>query len=78
MKKINEYYICDRCKKEISKEERNNTCDGINAYLYDLCEECKKNYDDYKKEYSILESKADELSKKYKFGKYLPKENLED
>lgn len=70
MKKIKEYYICDRCKKELNEEDINNICDGITAYFYDLCEECKKEYDEFKKEYKILENKAEELKEKYKFGKY--------
>ena len=77
MKFIKEYYICDRCKKEVSKKDRFLTYYG--PYCYDLCNECKTMYDEFRKKESILEQNADNLEKKYKFGKYLPRnERLDD
>lgn len=72
MLKNREYYICDRCKKEIDEEEKHIACDY--AYMYDLCQNC---YDDYKKLKGNVEKYyelIDEEYKKYSFGKYLPKE----
>ena len=73
MKKIKEYYICDRCKKEINKPYF--VCDGITYCNYELCKDCKETYDKFIEEYQTIQNKFDELNKKYKFGKWLPKDN---
>lgn len=72
MKKIKEYYICDRCKKEL--EEDDYICVCSNIYFYDLCKDCKIDFDKYKSETKKLEQKYDEITKKYQFEKYLPVE----
>ena len=79
MKKIKEYYICDRCKKELTEKD---TCyevrDFINAYNYDLCDNCYKEYEEYKSRVKDLDKEVKEMTELYKFGKYLPKEELKD
>lgn len=76
MIKTKEYYVCDRCKKEIEdySEKENNVCDGYNAYFYDLCKECKVDYEEYTRKLAGLNKTYKTLSEKYKFGKYLPRE----
>ena len=54
MEKIKKYYICDRCKKEIAKEDINYICDGLTMYNYELCKECKETYKEFNEEYRIL------------------------
>lgn len=76
MKKIKEFHICDRCKKELGKDDFIDIC--CLDYFYDLCKECKKDYDKYEEELKELDGKYGELAKKYQFGKYLPKEELKD
>ena len=68
MKKIKEYYICDRCFEELEKP---NYCYDY-QYCYHLCDRCKKIYEKYKKEIKLLEYKYDRITKNFKFGKYLP------
>ena len=75
MKKIKEYHICDRCKKELSKDDFIGICGDL--YFYDLCKECKKDYDEYKSKAEDIRKQWDELTKKYQFEKYLPKESGE-
>lgn len=72
MKKIKEYYICDRCDKVLKDEERNFVVDYM--YAYDLCNDCTIIFKEYRKEFEALIDKEDELTRKYKFRKYL-KEN---
>ena len=76
MKKTKEYYICDRCKKELEKDDFKDIC-GF-EYFYDLCKECKKEFDKYEIEVKELDKKFDDITKKYKFGKYIPKEETKD
>lgn len=73
MKKVREYHICDRCKKEISDKEINEEFDY--AYHYELCYECKNIYDEYNRKVNGLKKTWEGLEKKYQFGKYLPKED---
>lgn len=61
MRKIKKYYICDRCKKEINEEEINKVFDN---YFYDLCNKCKKIYDEYSKRVEGLKKSWEELEKK--------------
>lgn len=72
MKKIKEYYICDRCKEEISEDKRNIAPDMM--YCYELCDRCFGIYKKYRSEIKLLDAKYDRISKCYKFGKYLPKD----
>lgn len=72
MKKVKEYYICDRCKKEIGEDDFRGVCS--NLYFYDLCKNCKEDFDKYQSETKELEQKYDEIMKKYQFEKYLPRE----
>jgi hypothetical protein len=73
MLKTKEYYICDRCKKEIDKDKINKRYD--NMYSYELCDECSIDFDNYKLEIKRLENEYEEYGKLYKFGKYLPKDD---
>lgn len=73
MKKIREYYICDRCFKEIEKP----IIEYDYQYMYELCEKCSKDFKKYKDSRDYLETRFDEITKEYKFGKYLPKDDLE-
>ena len=73
MKKIKEYHICDRCKKEIHKDEINERFDY--GYHYELCDICKDNFDLFQLKVEKLKKKWEELEKEFMFGKYLPKED---
>ena len=73
MKKIREYHICDRCFKEIEKP----IIEYDYQYMYELCEECDKCYKDYDKLTNELIDKIDKIRKDYKFGQYIPKNELE-
>ena len=73
MKKIREYHICDRCFKEIEKP----IIEYDYQYMYELCEECDKFYKDYDKLINELIDKIDKIRKDYRFGQYLPRNNLE-
>ena len=75
MLKQKEYRICDRCKKELSKTDFIGVCGDY--YFYDLCEKCKKDYDEYNNKVKDLRKQWDELTKEYQFEKYLPKEEVE-
>ena len=75
MKKIKEYHICDRCKKEINEEEINLRYDY--AGCYELCDDCDYTYIEFNTKVQNLKEKWEELEKKYKFGKYLPKERVD-
>lgn len=73
------YYICDRCKKELKDYSgKNSVGDIYNACFYDLCEECKLDYEEYKSKVEDLNKTCEELSRKYKFGRYLFREELKD
>ena len=74
MKKIKEYHICDRCKKEITDEEINEVFDY--AYRYELCNECKDVHDEFIRKVNGLKKTWEHLEEKYKFGEYLPKEKV--
>ena len=76
MKKIKEYYICDRCKRAFEKDVLVNICEDL--YFYDLCKECKKFYDKYVAEIKEIDKMYDEITKKYRFGKYLFESELKD
>lgn len=71
MKKIREYYICDRCKEEISEGKIHIVPDMM--YRYELCDRCFGIYKKYRSEINLLEAKYDRISECYKFRKYLPK-----
>ena len=76
MRKIEEYYICDRCKTKTSKEKLYDVYDYV--YHYELCDVCKGNFDLYQCKVEKLKKEWEELEKEYKFGKYLPKEKGEN
>lgn len=70
--KVNEFYVCDRCGKTIENYSNENQFTDIrNAYFYDLCEDCKKDFEAYTTEVKTLDSQYDELAKKHRFGKYV-------
>lgn len=73
MRKTKEVLICDRCKKEVN--DLNDAYDSM--YCYELCEECKKDFDEYRKKTKSLEEKFTQLQEEYKFGKFLFKEKYE-
>lgn len=76
MKKIKEYHICDRCKKEMTEEEINLIYDY--AYCYELCDDCSDRFIEFETKIRNLKEKQEELEKEYKFGRYLPKEKVEE
>lgn len=71
MKKIKEYHICDRCKKEINNNEINEVFDY--AHHYELCDECKEIHDEFQRKVNGLKKSWEGLERKYQFGEYLPK-----
>lgn len=71
MKKTKEYYICDRCKKEID-ENKINTKIYLNWY-YQLCDDCFKKYKEFDNKIDKLKKEWEKLEKDYEFGDYLPK-----
>lgn len=75
MKKIREYYICDRCNKEILKEEINYIY--YNQWHYELCDNCKEIFELFEIKVNNLKNQRKELEKEYQFGIYLP-EDLEN
>lgn len=72
MKKMIEHTYCDRCHKEVETEQI-----SWNMYRYDLCSNCKELLKNMKEEIRIYENKIDEVVERYKFGKYLPKDDEE-
>lgn len=74
MRKTREYYICDRCKKEIDKDKINKTF-YINWY-YELCDDCFEKYKEFDNKLNKIKEKWKKLEKEYQFGDYLP-EDLE-
>lgn len=73
MRKVREYHICDRCKKEITEKEINERFDY--AYHYELCDSCDDVYIEFETKVQNLKEKWEKLEKEYMFGKYLPKED---
>lgn len=78
--KIKEYYVCDKCKKEIEDYsiKVNHVCDSFNAYFYDLCSECKDAFDKYDCEIKTLRDQAEKLTEKYMFGRYMFKDGKDE
>ena len=74
MEKIKKYHICDRCKEELIDKP---IIEYDYERYYELCNDCDEAFKEYKNKAKLLENKYDEITKKYKFGKYLPKDNLE-
>lgn len=68
IRKVETY--CDRCFKKL-KNDKEWYCTYDRNYRYILCEECKTQYDEYKKEIEKLENKWEKITKKYNFGEYL-------
>ena len=69
MLKTKEYHICDRCK-QVLEENINNAYDNLR--MYELCNECYKNFNKFKSKVKKLEDDYETLEKLYMFGKYLP------
>lgn len=77
MQIIKHTWICDRCHKEYDETELYHVADW--SSFYQLCEECKLTFKEYEEKMKVLEAQMDELTKEYKFGKYLPRrEEQED
>ena len=74
MKKIREYYICDRCKKEINEEEINKAY--YTSWYYELCNKCYEDFNEFKNKTEKIRNKWEQLEQEYQFGRYLP-EDLE-
>lgn len=70
-KEMKEYYVCDRCKKEITEDGHYDVMDGINAYYYDLCDKCYKDYEEYKSQVGKLDEEIREITKVHKFGRHM-------
>lgn len=63
-----EAYLCDCCKKVISRDEVKRI--GLEFRRIEVCEECEVKVNEvkqnYEKQYNELEEKANELRKKFK------------
>lgn len=75
MKKVKEYYICDRCKKELDKDELKKIGDIYNAYTYELCEQCENDYYSYDIHMKAIYENAKALTEGHNFGKYMYQED---
>ncbi len=73
MKKIREYYICDRCKKELEENKINH--EFYNMWCYDLCDKCKELFNSFETKVNSLKNQWQDLEIEYKFGTYLPRED---
>lgn len=69
MKKVKEYYVCDRCNKELEKKYVVFAFES--GYRWDLCAECANIFEEYKGKCDILEEKAKKIQEEYNFGSYL-------
>ena len=76
MRKIREVCFCDRCHKELNKDEIHNVTDW--TYRYELCEECAALYKEYDEKIKELDKQIQEVAKEYKFGRYLPREDEDE
>lgn len=67
-----EVKVCDRCGKVLEdyNEKIHNVGDWITARSYDLCEDCKEEFDIYKAKGKKIDEEMEELVKAYGFGKY--------
>ena len=72
MKKVKEYYICDRCKKEFDKNKL-YVC-NYNMWSYDLCEYCKKDLETLELAVNNYLDLIRDEEERYQFGRYLPKD----
>ena len=72
MLKTKEYHICDRCK-QVLEENINHAYDRL--AMYELCNECYKDFNNFKQKIEKLEREYEKLEKFYMFGKYLPKDD---
>ena len=70
MEIITKKIICDRCHKKL---ESNVYTVFDNVYSYQLCDDCKKIFDNYKRTKRLALIKLDNIEKSFKFGEYLPK-----
>lgn len=72
-----DHVFCDKCKKEI-KEREIVYHEFYTAYIYDLCDECYKQFKEFDNKVKRLKNKWEKLEKEYQFGEYLPKEKVGD
>ena len=73
MEKTKTIYICDRCHKETCRDELWDVSDWFR--FYQLCDDCKALFKEYEEKRKELDKQIDNLSKTYRFGIYIPKEN---
>ena len=76
MQIIKHTWICDRCHEEHDEKELYHVADWM--YHYQLCEKCKLEFKEYEAKVKAVEEHIDELSKGYKFGKYLPRREKQE
>lgn len=72
MLKTKEYHICDRCK-QVLEDKIEIAYDNLR--MYELCNECYKDFNNFKQEVERLERDYEKIEKLYMFGKYLPKDD---
>ena len=75
MRKRIEHCYCDKCKKEIITDAHQ---EYYYQYMYDLCDKCDKEYNEFKIKVEKLKEQWEELEQEYQFGEYLPKEKGSD
>jgi hypothetical protein len=75
MRKRIEHCYCDKCKKEIIGNSRQ---EYYRCFIYDLCDKCYEEYTEFKIKTEKLKEQWEKLEKEYQFGEYLPKEKGSD
>lgn len=70
---IKNIYYCDKCGKKIGEEKPEWFY--FDLYRYNFCEDCQSLYNEFMTQFNNLMKEADELEKKYKFGKYMEEKN---
>ena len=73
MLKREEYRVCDRCFQKLTDNGHIELCDDVEFCFLDLCEKCYEEYLSYTAEMEDLHKKRCEIAERYKFGKYLPR-----
>ena len=73
MRRVKEICACDRCHKEINKDE---ICYTHYDYAsYELCEECGKIFEEFYAKVQDIQKTYREIEQAYKFGKFIPRED---